>query len=142
LETTTAQGSPGEVYLFTTTQSPTSAPTQARTEDYEVWPKYLPALEGEKGLAVAPTLIKKAVENALSKQHAPKKGSVEYDSETRTLTVSGTRSDVQLAARVIEEMTRGRRIEAALEHLQSEVDALKAELARLKKSAPPPPVVN
>lgn len=141
LETATSPGAPGEVYVFTSARTPGSAPTPQPAADHEVKPYLLPAAE-EKAGGGSPGAIRKAIEAALKKQQPPSKASVEYDPETRMLCVAGTRSDVQLADRVVETMTRGRRVEAALSQIQADIDKLKADVSELKRRATTPPAVN
>ena len=117
---------PNEVYVFTYAIVPPRPPA---VEDFAVKPYHIAAIpEG----GADPALVTSAINDALQKQRAATKGSAEYKQSTRNIIVSGSRSDITIADRVVEEMTRSARVAAAIPRMQSEIDRLRAEVIELK----------
>ena len=122
---------PNEVYVFTYAIVP---PRVAPVEDFVVKTYHIAALpEG----GADPTLVTNAVNDALQKQRTTTKGTAEYKQVTRNIIVSGSRSDIIIADRVVEEMTRSARVAAAIPRMQDEIDRLRAEVADLKLESDP-----
>jgi hypothetical protein len=117
---------PNEVYVFTYAIVP---PRLGPVEDFVVKTYHIAALpEG----GVDPALVTNAVNDALQKQRTTTKGTAEYKPGTRNIIVSGSRSDIIIADRAVEDMTRSTRVAAAIPRMQNEIDRLRAEVNDLK----------
>ena len=64
------------------------------------------------------------------------KAAVEFTPANKLLTVTGSRADLAVADQVVEELTRGQRVAAAIPRMQAEIARLRTEVDSLKRSRP------
>jgi hypothetical protein len=123
----------GEVFVFTATQ--TSTPREPAPEERSTKPYHLDTPEdGESSRK--PDVITKAVEDHLKMQFPDEKAvAVTYNAESKLMTVkNATRTQIALADRVKDEMTRGQVVLGpVIQNLQAEVEKLKKRVADLEK---------
>jgi hypothetical protein len=126
LQVTRAGRDSDAVYVFTTT---TYVP-QPPVEDYAVKSYYQELLEDS---SVTPELVRNAMEHAFSKQPANPRRTLEYHAATRTIFVTGTRGDILVADRVVDDMYRGRLVVAAHRKLRTDIETLQADVREIKR---------
>jgi hypothetical protein len=81
-----------------------------------------------------PELVKRVVEDALSKQGPTAKQPVQYNPQTGVLTIRGTSRDINLASQIMNEMRQAQQQATIIKQLQTELDDLKAEIGELKQA--------
>ncbi len=130
LLTTRADGEPGEVYVFTTV--PSSASRAPDTAEKLVKVYSIQPIDG------GPTgdVVRTAVETTIARRGAAVKAAVEFTPANKLLTVTGSRADLAVADQVVEELTRGQRVAAAIPRMQAEIARLRSEVDSLKRSRP------
>jgi len=121
------------MFLFTSVPQATNRPGTT-AEETQVRTFALSWTTDASGSGSKPELVKRVVEDALSKQGPTAKQPVQYNPQTGVLTIRGTSRDINLASQIMNEMRQAQQQATVIKQLQTELDDLKAEITELKQA--------